>query len=348
MKLALLGLSGGTHLGGSFVRAAKGLGIATLWFDAKEAFRAPRLLRALSWRFAQRRPPRLARFSEEVAQACARTPPDVLIALGTASLTRSALQKLRSMNIACMAFSSDDPWNTSLRADWHLAALPAYDIVFTPRRANIEDFRALGCAEVRYLPFGFDEELFNASSGQMGAPSWDVLFVGGADRDRVAFMTEFLGSGLRTALVGGYWERFPETRASALGFKTPGELGAMTAAAKVNLCLVRRANRDGHVMRSFEIAAAGGCMLAEDTVEHREIFGPEGESAIYFRNAREAAERASFLLARPAERARLSSAVRARVGGAENTYRARLATMLEEASALRARVKAPSLESAAQ
>jgi hypothetical protein len=36
-------------------------------------------------------------------------------------------------------------------------------------------------------------------------------------------------------------------------------------------------------MRSFEIAAVGGCMLARDIDEHREIFGSEGEAAVYFR-----------------------------------------------------------------
>jgi len=105
----------------------------------------------------------------------------------------------------------------------------------------------------------------------------------------------------------------------------------MTRAAKVNLCLVRRANRDGHVMRSFEIAAAGGCMLAEDTGEHREIFGPDGEAVLYFRSAREAAERALWLLSMPDERARLAAAIRARAGRPNNSYRARLTSMLQAA-----------------
>ena len=36
-------------------------------------------------------------------------------------------------------------------------------------------------------------------------------------------------------------------------------------------------------MRSFEIAAVGGCLLAQDIDEHREIFGSEGEAVVYFR-----------------------------------------------------------------
>jgi spore maturation protein CgeB len=41
-------------------------------------------------------------------------------------------------------------------------------------------------------------------------------------------------------------------------------------------------SRDGHIKRSFEIAAVGGCMLAQDIDEHREIFGSEGEAVVYF------------------------------------------------------------------
>jgi hypothetical protein len=81
-------------------------------------------------------------------------------------------------------------------------------------------------------------------------------------------MREFMPHGSPVLLAGAYWDRYPAFRAYALGIKR-----ALTAAAKVNLCLVRRANRDGHVMRSFEIAAIGGCMLAQDTDEHRDIFG---------------------------------------------------------------------------
>src|SRR6516165_10680361 len=124
-------------------------------------------------------------------------------------------------------------------------------------------------------------------------------------------------------------------RHHALGHHNVEAVCALTAAAKVNLCLVRRANRDGHVMRSLEIAALVGCMLAEDTPQHREIFGADGEAVGYFRSVREAAERAHALLADPAERARLSAAVKARIRSGEHTYRDRLATILKAAMQIR-------------
>jgi spore maturation protein CgeB len=330
-RLAIVGGFDGTHVGGSLGRAATHLGIETAKFDVGNAS-GNRILRAALWRFGDRKLPGMHRFSESVVAACRQSTPEILIATGAAPLTGSALRALRAMGIVCVNYSTDDPWNPVLRAFWHLRALPEYDAVFTTRRANIGSFADIGCGEVHYLPFGYDEWLFCRRARSSDGPAPDVLFVGGADRDRAAFMTEFLRTGPRVALVGRYWERFPAMCPYALGRRAPEALCALTTAAKVNLCLVRRANRDGHVMRSFEIAAVGGCMLAEDTAEHREIFGPDGEAVIYFRTPREAAERARSLLADPAERARLSAAVRARISRGAHTYRDRLATILEVAN----------------
>src|SRR5689334_22009954 len=96
MRIALVGMFGGTHLGGSFAGATERLGIEHMAFDADEAFSGPRLLRTLSWRLGGHRPPRLNSFSEQVVASCLENRPDVLIALGTASLTRAAVQRLTS------------------------------------------------------------------------------------------------------------------------------------------------------------------------------------------------------------------------------------------------------------
>ena len=155
----------------------------------------------------------------------------------------------------------------------------------------------------------------------------DVLFVGGAEPDWAAFMREFMRHGSPVLLAGASVSGLPSLR---MGIKPPEIVRALTAAAKVNLCLVRRANRDGHVMRSLEIAAIGGCMLAQDTDEHRDIFGPEAETVIYFGDAKEAAQRACALLCDSSERKRLSVCLQRRIAGGAHTYAHR--TMLRIAN----------------
>ena len=304
-RVAVVGAFGGTHIGASLARAAGQLGLRAITFDINEAARGNRILRALKWRFVDRRPLHLEQFSAKVVAACTRMRPDILISTGAASLTQESVSKLRAMNVVCVNYSTDDPWNPNHLAHWYLRALPAYAIIFTPRRANMGDFHRLGCGDVRYLPFGYDDAIFAPPDGVIAAPSHDVLFVGGADRDRVTFITAFMRRGPPVALVGGYWDRFHATRRYALGVQSPEAIGVLTAAAKVNLCIVRRANRDDNVMRSLEIGAIGGCMIAEDTPGHRAIFGPDGETVRYFRTPEEAAAWSNLLIADPVERDRL-------------------------------------------
>jgi len=322
--IAIVGRMGGTHIGDSLRHAATAAGHKVVFFDADGAEVGSRFRRAVAWRTG-RRPVSLDQFSATVAAACDRHPPDLLITTGAGALTVGALQRLRQSGVKLANYSTDDPWNPLLRAGWHLRSLPRYDVIFTPRRANIEDFRRLGCGDVRYLPFGFDSRHARPPEAPLAledAP--EVLFVGGADRDRAAFVRAFIGRGMPISLAGGYWERFAGLRRHAAGVKSPDELRALTSAAKVNLCLVRRANRDGHVMRSLEIGAIGGCMLAEDTGEHRELFGPDGESVAYFKTPEDAAERARALIADPAERRRLAAALHARIWSGQHSYLHRL------------------------
>jgi hypothetical protein len=146
-------------------------------------------------------------------------------------------------------------------------------------------------------------------------------------------MLALIEAGFRVALYGGYWDKYPGTRASALGHASAAVVRKAVGGARIALCLVRRANRDGHSMRSLELAAMGGCILAEDTAEHREILGPPGECALYFTTVPEMTEGARRMVGDEDLRRRLSSAVRARIVAGGNSYSDRLRTML---SAVRA------------
>ena len=81
-------------------------------------------------------------------------------------------------------------------------------------------------------------------------------------------------------------------------------------------------------MRTFEIAAIGGFMMAEDTIEHRELFGQEGECVLYFKNGREAIEKACWAMQHPNDRRQMAVAAHERIVRGPNTYRDRLQRML--------------------
>ena len=179
------------------------------------------------------------------------------------------------------------------------------------------------------MPFGYDAQVHRPWPANLpaGAPS-DVLFVGGCDAERLPLINALAEAGLNLALFGGYWNVHSRTRTYWRGVADQETIRAASAAAGITLCLVRRANRDGHVMRSYEAAAIGGCVLAEDTPDHRELFGSEDRAARYFTTIPELVQKATMLSADVDARRRLSLELRRRMSVRTDTYSDRLAEML--------------------
>jgi spore maturation protein CgeB len=328
--IVIVGNDGGTNVGASFLSAAKQSRECVRFCDARTASAGPRALRAVAWHLGGHRPPRLSRFSADVARVCRTYKPRVLLTTGLAPVSAHDLAEIGALGVRRVNYLTDDPWNPAFSANWFFKALPNYDRVLSVRRANIHDLRSLGCRRVDYLPFAYDDGLFGSDAPATAEQAhFDTVFAGGADRDRIPFIKTLLESGLRVALVGDYWDRFAETRGRGLGHLPPIELREVTRRSKTAICLVRRANRDGHVMRSFEIPAIGTCMLAEDTSEHRDLFGNEGEAVLYFQTPREMIRKLNWVLSNDQKRNRMACSANAAVRGGANTYADRLRTILD-------------------
>ena len=335
-KLLLVGWPGIVHVGSHLHRAALDLGLNVNFLDCEKAFVGPIWLKRLNWWLAGRRPMRLLEFGAEVVAACEQFRPRWMLSTGIAPLDSRAIAAIGKLGVQRWNYLTDDPWNPAHHPPWFLKALPLYDRIFSPRRANLEDLRRLGCPSVSYLPFAYAPHLHYPPSPlteterkQFDA---DVVFAGGADKDRVAYLRASIEAGFRVGLWGGYWERYPETRARARGHADLPTLRKAIAAAKIALCLVRKANRDGHAMRTFETSAMGACMLVEDTPEHREIFGGEGEAVVYFQTIPEMIAKTRWLLDRDGERQRLARNARLLITQGRNTYQNRLQTMLSSSA----------------
>lgn len=335
MDLLIVGNEGGTNVGASLQRSAAAAGVTCVLCDARQATAGPRLAVTLSWRLRGHRPLRLREFSDHVVSECERLRPRTLIATGQAPLTAEALRRIGAGGTLRINYSTDDPWNPTHRAAWFLQALAEYDRVRSTRMANLDDFRKAGCRDVAWLPFGYDEELWvrgpepeaQAAGGRM-PKDIDVFFAGAAEPYRAECVRALLAAGIRVGLAGDYWSRSADLRKHSLGHLSPAQLRAWTRETPVSLCMVRRANRDGHVMRSFEIAALGGCMAVEDTAEHRGILGEDGEAVRYFSHPAGAVEAIAELLRAPETANRLRGAARARILGSHAGYGDRLRHLL--------------------
>lgn len=297
--------------------------------DVHEAFAAPVWIRRVCWHLLGHRPPLLARFSQELVTRCRLLKPDWVLVTGIAPVNEAALRALGDMGIPVVNFLTDDPWNPTHRASWFMRSLPYYRHIFTPRHANEGQLRAVGVPGVSYLPFAYAPEEHHppADLTEEDRQRWSrlVAFVGGADADRVAMVRELVRSKVPVGLWGGYWQEHPDLAAHAHGHADAETCRKIVASAGANLCLVRRANRDGHSMRSYELAAIGGCLLVEDTEDHRALYGPDGEAVIYFTGLADVSRQARTELGlTEAERQDRREKIRRRVASTGNTYTDRL------------------------
>lgn len=321
MKILLVGNPGGTNVADSLLFAARELGHEASLVPANDAFRTSDLRRRISWHILGHKPPRLNAFSQRVLDDANAFAPDVLIATGLAPISEDVLKEMTG--IRRVVFLTDDPWNSGFSARWFFNALPHYDVVFTPRQANIDDLNVHGCNDVRFLRFGYDPRHFHADPQTKVV---DAFFAGGADEERIALLAPLLNGEFKVELAGDFWTKQQLTRDFAVGHFDPAQLRRGTARAHVNICMVRAANRDGHVMRSLEIPAIGGAMLVQDTEDHRALFG---DDVLYFKTAKGLESRFRALIADPALRERLARAVHSRIVNGGHTYRHRLEALLD-------------------
>jgi spore maturation protein CgeB len=329
MKLVVVGYSKPGQMGSYLASAARSLGIEHELIDLGKAEAKSRIVRRCCWHFLGKRPANASAFAAWVLDRCATFNPGLVITTGgRVPLDRRHIEFLQQRGARVVNYSTDDPWNPVLRAPWFITALPAYDVVFTTRHANMAEFRKIGVRTIHFMPFAYDPEVHRPWTETPPPKTTDVLFVGGCDAERLPFIAALADAGINLTLFGQYWSRHAQTRAHWRGIADQETIRSASASAAICLCLVRRANRDGHVMRSFEAAAIGGCILAEDTPDHRELFGPEGKTACYFKTIAELVQQAKTLKADGELRRRLAVNLRERIKTRNDTYADRVMTML--------------------
>jgi spore maturation protein CgeB len=274
-----------------------------------------------------------------VARAEALQPTVVLVVKG-AHLTVDCLAALKSTGATIVNFATDDPFNPRTSTALWRRTLPMYDVVCTPRRANIDDLKSVGVSDVCFVPFGYKAGVHFAEAPENFEEQKrfesDVCFIGGADPDRVVYFEELVRQvpGVKLALYGGYWNRSPRLAPFWRGYAVGREFRLAVGGAAISVNLVRRANRDDHVMRTFEVPACGGCMLTEPTPTHRELFR-DGEEAFFFDSPASFIDKVRFLLDKPEIRRQAAAASQLRITQAGNRYDDRLATIIERAQQTR-------------
>jgi len=208
--------------------------------------------------------------------------------------------------IAC--YFPDDITKKENQSRYYLGAVPLYDIHFINRYENVNDLKLIGAKRAVRIFKGFDPHThkpMQVSREEKLLYGCDVGFVGSYEDDRYNDLLFLAKAGIKVKVWGvGPWKHKINSHPNlTVIYKVlwGEEYTRALCSFKINLCFLKKLNRDLHTSRSFEIPACGGFMVAERTVEHLELF-EEGKEAVYFSDREELLRVVKYYLEHETER----------------------------------------------
>jgi spore maturation protein CgeB len=225
--------------------------------------------------------------------------PDVIWIFKGMEITPESLKWAKEKKIKLANYNPDNPFIFSGKGSGNsnvTKSIRYYDLHFTYNlsvKKKLEDDYHVPTV---FLPFGFDltEELFQACANQ--EEILKVCFAGNPDAERASFIKQMAEEGVRIDLFGHNWESYIKNPLISIFPPAYGEsFWMLLRRYRVQLNLMRQHNEDSHNMRTFEVPAVGGIMLAPFTPEH-ELFFENGKEAFWFTEVHDAVNRANELI----------------------------------------------------
>jgi spore maturation protein CgeB len=164
---------------------------------------------------------------------------------------------------------------------------------------------------------------------RLGGP---VGFIGQWEPDRARSLCSLARAGLVVRVWGYNWDRMRGVPPRLVLENQPlwgNHYAKAICAFGINLCFLRKVNRDRQTSRSIEIPACGAFMLAERTDEHLRLF-EESKEAEFFSDDRELLTKTRYFLEHPEERSKVAQAGYERCLTSGYSYPERLRRVLAE------------------
>jgi len=248
-------------------------------------------------------------------------------------------ETLREIRVRCpgarlIAYSPDDMAGRHNQSPRYLAGVPLYDAHVTTKSFNVPELYELGASQVVFVDNGYDPATHRPvelSSGELEEYGADVAFVGTYEDDRGRFIQELARQGLPVEVWGSDWKRnrYPNPNVHIRGRPVySDEYAKVLNATRINLCFLRKLNRDRQTSRSVEIPACRAFMLAERTEEHERLF-TEGLEAEYFETPEEMIQKCRFYLKHDSARRKIAMNARKRCVQDGYSNQMRLKSVLE-------------------
>jgi spore maturation protein CgeB len=198
------------------------------------------------------------------------------------------LVKIKQKGIKIFHFSNDDQLNPNNQSKFYLNSIKLYDTHFTTKSYNVLELLNIGAKNVFFVN--------NATSDYFIKPiqitkedkvsyGSRVGFIGTYEKERAQSIIYLANNGIEIRIWGHGWNNRPELIHPNLIIENKvlweEEYIKSICATEINLNFLRKENRDLQTQRSIEIPACKSFMLAEQSIEHENLFENNLE-AVFF------------------------------------------------------------------
>ncbi len=282
----------------------------------------------------------LQKVNEEFLRLVAVHQPDIAWIFKGAFLFPETLKKIQSTGVFTVNYNADHPFEFASEGSGNqriAASIPNYDLHLTySHRIQSQMSAQFPDLPIEVVPFGHDvnDESFRQIRKEEPPEINRVCFVGNPDLKRSNLIKDLVSASIPVDVFGAKWNRYLKSHEQLrIHGQANGEALYRTIRRyRVQLNILRSHNLDSHNMRSFEIPACGGIMLAEDSIEHRDFFAG-GDEAFFFQSANTLIDMAETLLRERPEKidaVRRAARERCRISGYSYEDRAEAAAKFIE------------------
>jgi spore maturation protein CgeB len=229
--------------------------------------------------------------------------PDIVWIFKGMEIFPQTLQVLKNSGCKLVNYNPDNPFIFTGKGSGNenvIRCISYYDLHFSYNHEIESRLRKEYHAVTATLPFGFDvsQELYNKC---MTEPEvLKVCFLGNPDEQRAKFL-EQLADKVGIDVYGNNWQRFiTHPNITCYQEIKEEEFWKTLRKYRVQLNLMRVHNEDSHNMRTFEVPAIGGVLLAPLTKEHP-IFFEHGKEAFFYSGADDCSVFIQKIIAMPRE-----------------------------------------------
>ena len=219
-----------------------------------------------------------------------------------------------SRSIPLIWYSEDDMMNKAHGSVYLDRSLDLFTLWATTKSFNTlpAEMPSRGVKNILFVNNSYDPTIHNNTDVspediiQFGA---DISFVGTFEIFRANSILYLAQNGLKVRIWGNGWHNWVNKHDNIIIENKPVyqlDYVKVICSSKVNLCFLRKFNRDLQTCRSVEIPACGGFMVHERNSEITSLF-TEDKEAVYFNNDKELLATCRYWLDNNEERKKVAS-----------------------------------------